>query len=228
MVKNIVHEKFLECQKYTLDVYWKEIILSCACNKFPRGAKYDSMKNVIYVRFDYRGKPKSEVHEVPEDSYEKYELLMHIFKDLLCLRSEYDIKLSKEELEEIRKMSEIDLNCEWKKLKPRSMRNQILMNFAISQVVEKGLDTKFTKHLYNTIQLGFQFKKLSNDDVKYEKGIIKSIDGLEFDEKKSIFILTHPQKSLARSNKPTSNRNRLNQTVDKWIRSYKTHYLLNL
>ena len=152
---------------------------------------------------------------------------MYIFKELLGLRSEYDIKMSKQELEEIRRRSEIDLDCEWKKLKPRSMRNQILMNFAVSEARLHGLGPKEAKHLYHTIQLGFQFKKLTSDDVNYEKGNVTSISGLEWDEETQGYILTNPQKSLARTDKPASRSNYLNQAVDRWIRDYKANYILS-
>ena len=153
---------------------------------------------------------------------------MHIFRELLGFRSDHDIKLSKQELEEIRRQSEIDLDCEWKKLKPRSMRNQILMNFAVTETKAHDLGVKGAKHLYNMIQLGFQFKELTSDDVNYEKGVITSISGLEFEETSGKFVVTNPQKSLARTDKPATRSNRLNQSIDRWIREYKAHYALHL
>lgn len=223
--KSIIHEQFLGCRKFTTDTYWHDIIYSCACNKFPRGVKYDTLKNTIYVRFEVsRGKSKGDVFLVPEEDKDIYTLFMHIFRDILGLRSDKDISSSKQELEDIRKCSEIDLEVDWKKLKPRSMKNQILMNFAMTQIKENDLDPKTVKHLYNTIQLGFQFKSLSSDDVMYEKGIVTGINGLEFDPETNKFIITNLSKPLTRTDKPAARTNKLIQTIDKWTRDHKTYY----
>ena len=223
--QRILHEQFLLCRKFTTDTFWAEIFTSAACNRWPRGMKYEPMKNILYVRYELtKGRPKSESFAVPEDVQARYDLLMHIFRNILNLKSDKDISASKQELEDIRKCSEVDLEVDWKKLKPRAMKNQILMNFAMTQINDHGLDYSDMKHLYNTIQLGFQFKSLSSDDVVYEKGLVTSIKGLEFNSETNTFIITNPQKSLARTDKPIVKTNRLFQSVDRWARDHKTYY----
>ena len=219
-------EQFLNCQDFAFDTFWKEILYNCACNRFPRGVKYHQFKNTIRVRYEHAGQLKKETFSIPKDSYETYTLLMYIFKELLGLRSQYDIKFSRQELEEIRLKIDIDLNCEWKKLKSRSMRNQLLMTFVVTEVNKRDLDVKYVKYLYNVIQLGFQSKQLTSGDVQYEKGVITSISGLEYDESTQEFIITNPQKPVTRTDKPVSKSNRLYQTINKWVRDYKTNYLL--
>ena len=219
-------EQFLNCQDFAFDTFWKEILYNCACNRFPRGVKYDQFKNTIRVRYEHAGQVKKETYPIPKDPYETYTLLMYIFKELLGLRSYYDIKFSRQELEEIRLKIDIDLDCEWKKLKSRSMRNQLLMTFAVTEVNKRDLDVKYVKYLYNVIQLGFQFKQLTSNDVQYEKGVITSISGLEYNESTQEFIITNPQKPVTRTDKPVSKSNRLYQTINKWVRDYKTNYLL--
>ena len=224
------NKQFLNCQDLTFMTFWREILYNCACNRFPRGVKYDQFKNTIRVRYEHAGQVKKVTHSIPKDPYERYVLLMYIFKELLGLRSEYDIKFSKQELEEIRLKIDIDLDCDWKKLKSHSMRNQLLMNFVITEVNKRDLDVKCAKYLYNVIQLGFQFKQLTSDDVQYEKGVITSISGLEYDESTKEFIITNPQ-NPNRTDKPVSKpikSNRLYQTINKWVHDYKTNYLLDL
>lgn len=226
--KAIIYDNFLKCQDFTLDTYWRDIIYNCACNRFPKGVKYDNAKNTIYVRYDISGRPKTESFTVPEDPKECFDMFTKVFRDILGLRSEYDVALSQREMEEFRKQNEIDLDCDWKKLKPRSMRNQILMNFAVSETRSRNMPSTSAKSLYHTILLGFQFKKLSSDDVRYSNGSINSIDGLEYSEKTQTFVLTKQQKNLSRTDKPTAKSNPLQQAIDKWIRGYKTNYILNL
>ena len=71
---------------------------------------------------------------LPDDYKACYDTIMYVLKDLLNLRSDNDIKISKDKLEELRIQNDFDLDCTWKKLKPRSVKNHILMNFSINQI----------------------------------------------------------------------------------------------
>lgn len=235
MSTTVVHNEFLICKKHTTDKYWQDIIHSCAHNKFPRGVKFDSGKRVIYVRYDMpKGRAKTEIFEVPPSSSDKedggdndkklFDLLIHIFRNILGLRSDKDISDSKQELEDIRKCGVVNMEVEWKKLKPRTLKNQIIMNFAAAQVEKHDLPESQIKHLYKIIQLGFQFKNLSGTDVHYEKGVITAIDGLEFDKKSNTFIITNPQKPMPKTEKQIIKTNKLLQTTDKWARDHKKYY----
>ncbi len=237
----ILYYNILHCQKYTSDNYWKEIIHSCACNKFPRGIKYDHAKNTLYVRYEFSGKPQNEIIILPSCSTNKenavseivgkkiYKILMHIFKDLLNLRSDNDIKINKNIIEDMRKQNEVDMDCSWKKLKPRSVKNYILMNYAITQVELFNLDPGKAKILYRLIQLGFQFKQLSSDDVNYEKGQIIEIQGIEFDEENNFFVLTGAMQKLTSGSDNNIKSNKVitvEKSIDKWVKNYKQHYNL--
>lgn len=231
MSTTVVHNVFLNCKKYATDKYWQDIIYSCAHNKFPRGVKFDSIKMVIYVRYDaLKGRAKTEIFEVPPSSdgdndKKLFDLLIHIFRNILGLRSDKDISDSKQELEDIRKCGDVNMEVEWKKLKPRTLKNQIIMNFAATQVEKHDLPESQIKHLYKIIQLGFQFKNLSGVDVHYEKGVITEIDGLEFDKKTNTFVITNPQKPMPKTEKQLVKTNKLLQTTDKWARDHKKYCL---
>src|SRR5580698_2935430 len=222
----ILYHNILQSQKFTGDTYWKEIIYSCACNKFPKGVKYDHAKNTLYVRYEFSDKPHNEVIVLPiieknnNSSKKIYKILMHVFKDLLRLRSEDDIKNNKNIIEDMRKQNEVDLDCSWKKLKPRSVKNYILMNYAIAQIELFELNPKKAKILYRLIQLGFQFKQLSSDDVIYEKGQITEIHGIEFDSENNFFVLTGiPQKitSISDNNMKSNKIITVEKSIDKWV-----------
>jgi hypothetical protein len=251
MSNKVLYENILKCQNFTEDSHWKEIFYSCACNKFPRGIKYDHQRNLLYVRYNFSGKLQNETISIPSHSNgtstkksqsdmdednelsttkETYKILMYIFRELLSLRSEDDIKHSKNVLEDIRKQNEVDLDCTWKKLKPRSVRNHILMNYAITQVELFELEKKQAIVFYRLLQLGFQFKQLSSDDVKYKKGKILDISGVEFDEDLNFFTLmnnfsiTSKTDNNMRSNKTGT----VEKSIDKWVKLYKQNYILDL
>jgi hypothetical protein len=228
MEKNkAVYERFLVYQKFVEDTYWKDIFYSCACNKFPKGVRYYHSKSTISVRSELvKNKPKTDVFSLSENDQSAFETMMHIFKNLLNLSSESDVKSKIDDLESLRKKSDVNLEVEWKKLKPRPMKNQILMNFATSQIKEYSLDVKDVKYLYYTIQLGLQFKTLSDTDIHYSKGVVTQIDGLVFDKKQNTFIITNPSKPIAKTDKTVVKTNKLFQCVDKWAKDYSLNYII--
>ena len=218
-----LYSHILGAKKYTTDAHWKDMLDSCARNRFPKGAKYNYNKNILYVRTDVTGKVRTETITLPTDPKNCYETLMHVFKNLLGLKSDEDIKKSKQQLEDARQQNYIDLDCEWKKLKPRTVKNHILMNYVIDKIKEYELDEKNVTKLYKLIQLGTQFKKLSSDDFEYSDGVIYSIKGLEYDSDVGFFVLTNKQGAISNSSSNKAAYNHLEKAVDKWIKDYNTH-----
>lgn len=222
MADKSLYQHIIEAKKYTKDPHWKDMLDSCARNRFPKGAKYFHNKNILYVRTDVSGRARTETITLPTDPKNCYETLMHVFKNLLGLKSDEDIKESKKELETARQKNYIDLDCDWKKLKPRTIKNHILMNFVASKIEEYEIDKKHVTKLYKLIQLGMQFKQLSSDDFEYSDGVIYSIIGLEYDEETGFFTLTNKQGSLSTpsANKPY---NHLEKAADKWVKDYNVY-----
>ena len=219
-MNNVVYEEFINCQKHTLDKYWIDLLYRCACNKFPKGVKYDGQKNIIYVKHE---KTKAENFNIPlNDTKKMYDLLVYIFRDLLDIRSEYDINISKKELEECRKLNNIDMNTDWKRLKPKSVKNTILMNFVVNKINEKSIDQKKIKKTYNQLQLAFQFKRLTNDDVEYENGTITDIKGFNYNEHNKEFEIQSIRNPCYRSEKQVNKTTLYQQHIDRWIKDYKS------
>jgi len=222
-MSKILYEHIIEAKKYTKDMHWIDILDNCARNKFPKGAKYNYAKNMLYVRTDISGKLRTETLTLPTDGKGCYDTLMHVFNKLLSMKSDEDIKESKRQLEVARKKNDVDLDCDWKKLKPKTIKNHILMNYASAQIKEYGLNDKDTVRLYRLIQLGMQFKQLSSDDFEYENGVVYSIKGLEYDESKEFFVLTGKQGAFSHVSNNKVAGNALEKSVDKWIKEYNTH-----
>lgn len=223
--KEIIFQNILACQAFTDDEYWKTIIYNCARNKI-KGMRYDKPKNVLQVRYDVKGKVQNESVTLPPSPEEVYKILMKYLKDMLRIQSDNDININKKNVEDMRTKGEIDLNCCWKKLKPRSIKTQILLDFSLSEVKKYNLPNSKSKDLYKIINLGFQFKKLTSNNVKYEKGIIVCIKGLEYNPKKKIFELTS---NVVVSNKNTKHPTKVNgvkKDVERWLKDYKNHYNL--
>jgi hypothetical protein len=230
----VIFPNLLKCQEFTDDDHWKDIIMSCACNKLPKGLKLDSAKATLFVRYEFVNKSQNETFSIPADPRECYDLLMYIFKDLLNLKSENDIEASKLELEKVRKnndeLEKCNIDCTWKQLKPRSLKNNLLMNYSIELVQKYKLDVKEANKLYKLILMGFQFKNLTSNDVNYKSGKIISISGIKF--RKGEFILTNNQGSLVKTSTTTEKEkykvNQIEKGIDKFIKDYKNFYQLTL
>ena len=220
---NIIHPIFTECQQYTLDEYWNDIFLACACNKFPRGMRYDEKSFTISVRpISQGGKSKIENIEVPQTSKELYLCMMDLFKEKLGLYSPRDIRIKKEELEDIQNRHRINLDCEWKKLKPKSTKDTMITNYVAFLKIKYNLSPKEARELLNTVNIGFQFKKLDSDHVDYEKGEIKNIEGLVFDADARKFSLTNKPKKTSKTEK-AKNTQKFSQALDRYFRDYHNH-----
>ena len=220
-MSNIVYERFMECRTHTLDEFWRNIFYNCAFNKFPKGVRYDNTREIMSIKHDRNGKTHVDYFNLQSDNSEKlYNQLIHIFKELLEIRSEYDINISKKEFDKIRKLNDIDMDTEWKKLKPKSVKSTILMSFVSRECKDKDLDLKRIKKIYNQIQLGFQFKYITNDDVNYKKGVINSIDGFEYDKETKSYNFTN-KKTAYRVEKQINKTNHFQQCIDRWVKEYK-------
>jgi len=210
----VVHPIFTECQEYTLDPYWKDIFSRCSCNRFPRSIRYDGKKNTIYLKLSGGIGGKKEFFVLPQEPTRVFEIMMEIFRSI-GLRSQKDLQLQKDEMEEIRKARCFDLDCQWKDLKPKYLKERMILNYVLFLQKKLGLARKETKRLLNTIQLGFQLKQLMPDDVKYEKGRILDIHGLEVYGEERTFTITKPIK--------TSHKNDKSQSGNSFLRIFATY-----
>lgn len=221
----IIHPIFQECEKYTLDPYWQDIFHKCACNRFPRGIRYEWRKNIVYVRLPGGpvGKSKIETFHLPKESTEIFEMMMTIFHDF-GLRSKRDMDIKKDELLKIRKERSVNLDCQWKDLKPKYLKDRMISNFVLYLKEKHNLSTKESKNLLITIDLGFQLKQLNPEDIEYEKGKITEIQGLEFDSEKRNFYVSRKIKKCSKTDKPSTGSKFLS-SFEIYLRESKKHRL---
>lgn len=178
---SVIHPIFEECKNYTLDPFWKEKFSNFACNKFPHGIRYDSAHGNLILKLD--GK-RTEVIGLPEsDPSLVFKIVMKILKEKLDMNSNRDIKIRKEEMENFSQKGICDLNCEWKKIKPKHLKDQLITDYIAKLKQKHDLSPVEVKNLISVVQLGFQFRAFSQDSVDYSDGVVKNIEGLVFDSK---------------------------------------------
>lgn len=212
----IIYPRFNDCQNFTFDEYWKNIFVNCACNKFPRGIRYDHNKNILYVREASNNGVSSSI-KLPNSSEELFRLMMIIFKDNLSLRSSQDIEKQNEELINIERAQKENLDCEWKKIKPRAVKDQLIMNYVVELKETFNLTLKETKKLLSLIEVGFQFKQLDSGDVEYSSKKIKNIQGLEYDETTKEFGISRKIKKNIKIDKATMP-HKFDQALDQFAK----------
>lgn len=221
----LIYPIFAECKDYTLDPFWQDIFLKCACNRFPKNLRYNNKNHTINIKTSCAGgRSKTEVISISDNPIEIFQVMMLIFREKLGLRSTRDLQTQALELEDIKQQIKIDLDCDWKKLKPRALKDELIMNYVMKLVEDYDLEPKDSKTLLTTIYLGFQYKKLTAEHVDYEKGVIKNIIGLEIDPEEKKFYITNEPKIINKSEKTVQTR-RLWRDIDKFLRDYRSKRL---
>ena len=188
-MSSIIYPLFEECRNYTLDPYWREQFTNFACNKFPQGMRYDQTHRNIILKID----GKTEVIALPEDNAaETFQIVLNILKTRLNLRSTRDLKVQKQAFDQLLEDQKAQRNedissGEWKKIKPKHLKDQLLMDYIASLKVKYSLTPLEIKHLISKVQLGFQFRSLSADDVEFDGTSVVNIKGLDFSSKTRTF-----------------------------------------
>ena len=220
MTEVVVYPLFSDCQDYTLDQYWRDVFFNCACNKFPRGMRYDSRSNSITIRPAEGDRITTETIILESRNPENvYLSMMDIFQNILRLRSSSDLRSQKKACNKDDDTGSplTNLDCEWKKIRPRSVQDNLLMKFARRMEIEYELSEKDGRFLWTLIRVGFHSKKLSrSEDVIYSDRRIERIEGLEFDDDLGEFILTRECRASGKTDK-LQTRNKFFQAVDRFI-----------
>lgn len=212
----IIYPIFEDCASFTMDSFWKEQFINFARNRFPQGVRYDSNHGNLILKLP--GAKGTEVVALSQNSsVDTFQIVMRVLREKLGMRSTRDLKIQKQEMEDIRQQRMYDMNCDWKQLRPRHLRDQLVMDYIGSLKEKYGLTATETKNLVSIIQLGFQFHSLSQDDVDYQEGKVVNINGLTFDKKTRTFSVPEPSKTSAKSEK-NSVSNKFQVTADKFLR----------
>jgi hypothetical protein len=171
------------------------------------GVRYDSAHKNLILRLE--GK-RSEVIALPDDRpSETFQIMMNVLKGRLNMRSTRDLQIGKKALDDVLKKRTVELGCEWKKIKPRHTRDQLMMDYIADLKLYYELNLTEYRKLVCTIQLAFQFKSLTPDDVVYdiEQGKVTDITGLSFNATTREFEVPKcPAVSTKTAERPVSNK----------------------
>lgn len=208
---------FLECKEWTLDPFWQDMFEQCANGKFPKGIKMSKDGSINIFTNKSR-----ETIAISSEPFDTFQTMMVIFKEKLGLVSDRDIKKQKKELILLKEKLKEGYSGTWKQIRPKKIRDNLLLDFVISCSHEYNLSKKDTEKLYSIINLGISFKSITSDMIDYSDGTVHGIDGLEFDEKGN-FTFDIFDSENDKLEKSVVEIDRVTQTVERYIKDYKSN-----
>ena len=181
MVKDeLIYPIFLECCKYTDDIFWKYIFEDFAYGKTPYGTYIT--KNFLCCNYKTREfSYKINTDKSPEVLYnEIYDILFNKFG----LLSNKDKVKKRELFDSTQKEIDNQQLSNWNSIKKKSVKNILIENNIIEKKKKFNLSFNQIKKLLSIIVIGIIFKTISSADIDYSNSKINNINGFTFSNKK--------------------------------------------
>lgn len=176
--KEILYPIFLECLQFTSDFFWENIFEDLAYGKTP----YGTYINKDFLCCNYKDKEFSYKIERkdPEILYNDILILLGKKLGILSLRDknnkQIDFQNIENELKECRK--------KWSSIRKKNIKDLLIERYVLNMKEQYLLSFKQAQELLSHIFIGLVFKVISVKDIKYKDGVITSIDGINFENKK--------------------------------------------
>lgn len=180
--KEILFPIFLECIKYTDDIFWENVFEDLSYGKTPYGT-YIS-KNFFCC--NYKDKGFNYKIEEDKDPQELYNDIYTLLVKKLCLLSQKD-KIKKR-LDFFNIEEDKDMKKTWSSIRKKNIKDLLIENYVISMKNKHYLTFKQARYLISIIYIGMIFKVITVKDIDYNDGKINNILGIEF-KKKEIILL---------------------------------------
>lgn len=179
----LIYPKFIECIKYTDDIFWKSMFEDLAYGKCPYGIYIHNE----FICCNYKDKKFSYKINMNTNSEIIYNEITDIFKNKFGLMSKSD-KLEKVRL--LNKYQEnlsTNLDSDWSNIKKKNIKKILLEKFIIDKCKIYSLSKLQCKQLYNNVMLGIFFKTINKNHIIYKDRKIIDISCLLFSKNKYTF-----------------------------------------
>ena len=176
--KEILYPIFLECLQFTSDFFWENIFEDLAYGKTP----YGTYINKDFLCCNYKDKEFSYKIEKKDPEILYNDILILLGKKLGILSSrdknnkQIDFQNIENELKECRK--------KWSSIRKKNIKDLLIERYVLNMKERYLLSFKQAQELLSHIFIGLVFKVISVKDIKYKDGVITSIDGISFENKK--------------------------------------------
>lgn len=169
----ILYPIFLECCQYTVDDFWKSVFENLAYGKCPTGTYIHK----DFLSCNYKGKEFSYKIE-RKDSKEFYDDIYNLLQKVGILsKAEHEVKRQK-----FLNLGKYIRNPKdsWNNIRQKTIKDVLIERYVINMKHEHKLSLSQTKKLFSLIFIGLIFKVITANDIEYNEGEIKSIDGFDF------------------------------------------------
>jgi len=207
-VKEVVYPILNECCKFFKDEFWIKLFDDLSRGKCPKGVSiYKDVISSTYKRngftYTFIGEnitAKQIVEELPE-----------LLKNSVCIYSQKDIVNKKSDISSANnEYMIVKATDDWKKIKNRKMKENLLTNYAIEMRKKYKLSLEATKSLFTLIKDCVLYTKShKSDDVKMDNGKIVSINDIYY----------------SKTDKKFKNKREVEE--EEYIEKEKTDYLKN-
>jgi hypothetical protein len=179
MVKReLLYPIFIQCIKYTDDLFWKEIFEEMSYNNCYTGTFINKGTYCSVIKnkeFTYKFSDKD-----PETICK--DIIKHL--KTINIMSKNDKKNLLDEFANLKKNIEETIYKSWEDIKKKNIKDMLFQNFLIEMKHKWGLKNIQIKKLYSFINLGIILKSIKGDTINYKNGKIESINGIVFNEGK--------------------------------------------
>jgi hypothetical protein len=213
--KEILYPMFLECIKYTDDIFWENVFEELSYGKTPYGT-YIS-KNFFCCNYKDKGFNYKIDDKNPEELHNDiYSLLV---KKLGLLSQKDKIKKRLEFLNTDEENK--DSKKTWSSIRKKNIKDLLIENYVISMKNKYFLTFKQAKYLISIIYIGMIFKIITVKDIDYNDGKINNINGIEFKKKDIILLKDMYDIKMPQSCILIEDKNLMSSNWDKYIDNLK-------
>ena len=173
MKNKLVYPIFLDCCKYTKDVFWQYIFEDLAYSKPP----YGTFITKNYLCSTYKNKEftyKIDTSKVPEIIFTE---IFDLLSNKLGLLSDKD-KLKRREFFNLQHSNIKKDN--WSQIKHKIIKNIYIRDYIISSKKKYKFSQKDARKLFSFIMIGFLFKTITTNDIDFSHEKINKINGINF------------------------------------------------
>jgi len=212
----LVYPFFIDCCKYTDDIFWKFVFEDLAYGKTPYGIYLT--KNFLCC--NYKGKEFSYKIDSKKDSQKLFDEVYNILHKKFGLLSKND-KVKRKKMFEDTEIEIQDNNKNWKKIRKKSIKQNIIEKFSIDMKNKYNLSNAQMKRIFSIIVIGLIFKTITFDRISYSDGQIRDIEGISFSPGKMIVSPDIYNIDTISSPEIIINENNISDNWEKYLKSIR-------
>lgn len=173
---------FLECCKYTTDMFWESVFEDLAYGKLPYGT-YISNNSLCC---SYKDRNFSYSLSEKQDPKQLYEDVYNLLSKKLSLLSQKDKIRKKIEFFNL-EFDNDEYRKNWASIRKKNVQDLLIENYVIDMKKKYNLSLKQARYLLSKIYVGRILKVITSKDINFQDGKVVGIEGITFENKKIQF-----------------------------------------